>query len=225
MGESVAQPPASSNEHSSLREEGVFLIAECSVLYAVRMIGSLDGTVRGVVRGTVVIDVNGVGYGVSTPAATLSKAKDGEALFLWTHLAVREKAHDLYGFETKEELSWFELLLTVSGIGPRSALAIMNAVDTKTLERAIGRNDASVLDRAFGIGKKTAEKIVLELREKVGTVEEGVSEGVDGDVVDALVGLGYSLREAREAVRAIPTNLEETTERIREAIRIASHTK
>lgn len=189
------------------------------------MIGSLDGVVRGIVRGTVVIDVGGVGYGVSTPATTLAKAKEGEKLFLWTHLAVRENAQDLYGFETKEELSWFELLLTVSGIGPRSALAIMNAVDTKTLERAIGRNDASVLDRAFGIGKKTAEKIVLELREKVGAPEEGGDDASDGDVLEALVSLGYSLREAREAVRAIPPGIADTTDRIREAIRIASHTK
>lgn len=190
------------------------------------MIGSLDGVVRGIVRATVVIEVAGVGYGVSTPAATLAKAKEGEHVFLWTHLAVRENAHDLYGFETKEELSWFELLLTVSGIGPRSALAIMNAVDVKTLERAIARNDVSVLGNAFGIGKKTAEKIVLELKEKVRAVDDGESsESPDGDVVQALVGLGYSLREAREAVRALPNDVAGTAERIREAIRIASRTR
>lgn len=187
------------------------------------MIGSLDGVVRGVIRATLVIEVAGVGYGVSTPAATLAKAKEGEHVFLWTHLAVRENAHDLYGFETKEELTWFELLLTVSGIGPRSALSIMNAVDVKTLERAIAAGDASALDRAFGIGKKTAEKIVLELKEKVGAPGdlERVS-GLDADVVEALAGLGYSAREAREAVRGLPKDISGTEARLREALRAAS---
>ena len=121
-------------------------------------------------------------------------------------------------------MSWFELLLTVSGVGPRSALAVLNAVDTATLARAITQNDADALSRAYGIGKKTAEKIVLELREKVGSAEgkEGMT-GSDGDVVEALVGLGYSLREARDAVRALPKDLATPEARIREAIRIASH--
>jgi len=189
------------------------------------MIGSLSGVVRGIIRGTVVVEVNGVGYGALVPTSTLSKLEEGAPLFLWTHLAVRENAHDIYGFETKDELLWFQLLLTVSGIGPRSALSIMNSVDAKTLERAIARNDASVLDHAFGIGKKTAEKIVLELREKVGSVDGAQDSGSDSDVVDVLVGLGYSQREARETVRALPKDIEDTEARIREAIRIASHTK
>jgi Holliday junction DNA helicase RuvA len=189
------------------------------------MIGSLNGTVRGIVRGVVVVEVSGIGYGVATVADTLAKAKEGAPIFLWTHLAVRENAHDLYGFETKEELQWFELLLTVSGIGPRSALAILNGVDPKTLERAIARGDASSLERAYGIGKRTAAKIVLELRDKVGAVEEGGASGIDGDVVDVLVGLGYSSREARDAVKALPGELMGAEARIREAIRIASQTR
>ena len=190
------------------------------------MIGSLSGIVKGTVRGIVVVEVAGVGYGVFTTASTLSKAEEGKPLFLWTHLSVRENAHDLFGFETKEELAWFELLLTVSGIGPKSALAIMNSLDIQTLESAIARGDAAALGGAYGIGRKTAEKIVLELREKVGTGDMGPREsGSDGDVIDVLIGLGYSAREARDAVRAIPTGLSETEARIREAIRIASHTK
>lgn len=188
------------------------------------MIGSLHGVVKGVVRGTLVLEVNGVGYGLWVTADTLATASENETLFLWTHLAVRENAHDLYGFKTKEELQWFELLLTVSGIGPKSALSIMNAVDVGTLEHAIARGDASLLGRAFGIGKKTAEKIVLELREKVGSVEAGVA-GSDADVIDALLGLGYSEREARDTVRALPKTITETEARIREAIKIASHTR
>lgn len=189
------------------------------------MIGSLNGVVKGVVRGTLVIEVNNIGYGVFVTADTLAKAHENEEIFLWTHLAVRENAHDLYGFETKEALSWFELLLTVSGIGPKSALAIMNAVDTKTLEQAIARGDALLLGRAFGIGKKTAEKIILELREKVGAVVGGAESGSDADVVDALIGLGYSEREARETLRALPKTITEPEAKIREAIKIASHAR
>jgi Holliday junction DNA helicase RuvA len=117
------------------------------------------------------------------------------------------------------------MLLTVSGVGPKSALAILNAIDTKTLSRAIARNDASALGHAYGIGKKTAQKIVLELREKVGPTEEAEANSSDGDVVEALVGLGYASREAREAVRTLPPELEGTETRIREAIRIASRTR
>ncbi len=190
------------------------------------MIGSLSGVVRGIVRETVVVDVAGVGYRVSVPIATLTKVHEGDTIFLWTHLAVRENAQDLYGFPTREELSWFELLLTVSGIGPKSALAIMNAVDTESLERAIAKNDPAMLSKAFGVGRKTAEKIVLELREKVGSTSSGkeTASGSDGDVIDALVGLGYSLREAQGAVHALPKELTTPEARLREALRLASRT-
>ncbi len=187
------------------------------------MIGSLDGVVRGIIRDTVVVEVHGVGYRVSVPIGTLTGTTEGTKLFLWTHLAVRENGQDLYGFETRDELQWFELLLSVSGIGPRSAINIMNSIDTKSLERAIGRGDASGLSKGFGIGKKTAEKIVLELREKVVALEGSTREsGSDGDVVDALVGLGYSLREARDAVHALPKDLDTPEARLREALRHAA---
>jgi Holliday junction DNA helicase RuvA len=187
------------------------------------MIGYLSGTVRGIVRGSLIVEVNNVGYRLFTTAATLASSHEGNPMTLWTHLAVRENSQDLFGFETKDELSWFELLITVSGVGPKSALAVLNAVDIRTLGNAIARNDPSALSRAFGVGKKTAEKIVLELREKVGSADEKSDiPGSDGDVVDALEGLGYSVREARDAVRSLPKDLDGTEARIREAIRIAS---
>lgn len=189
------------------------------------MIGFLAGTVRGLIRGTVVVDVQGVGYRVHVTADTLAAVAEGDRVELWTHLAVRENAQDLYGFKDKGDLQWFELLLTVSSVGPKSALAILNAVDTTALRRAIEANDSASLSRAHGVGKKTADKIVLELREKIGAVEASagrVGASPDADVVDALVGLGYSPKEAREALRAIPTTAETTEERIREAIKIAS---
>jgi len=187
------------------------------------MIGSLRGKAIGFVRDTVIVEVQGVGYGVFVPVSVLADIQENDELFLYTYLAVRENAQDLYGFPTKDDLSWFTLLLSVSGIGPKSALSILNAVDVPSLERAIAGKDAASLSRAFGIGKKTAEKIVLELREKVSVPESGPAEsGTDAEVIDALVSLGYSLREARDAVRAIPGGIEGTEGRIREAIRIAS---
>lgn len=192
------------------------------------MIGFIEGTVKAVIRDTVVVATHGggIGYRVHAPASTLAGASEGEALALFTHLAVRENAQELFGFETREELRWFELLLTVSGIGPRSALAIMNSADIVTLEAAIAKNDASVLTRAFGIGRKTAEKIVLELREKVEPKEGAHGMGaVDGEVIDALIALGYSVKEARDTARALPKDIEGAEKRIREALRIASGTK
>ena len=185
------------------------------------MIGSLRGRVAGIVRETAVIETSGVGYGVFVPASCLARISEGDELFLWTHLAVRETAHDLYGFETKEELMWFELLLSVSGIGPKSALSILNAADTRALEGAVAAQDASGLSKNFGIGKKTAEKIVLELREKVRASGPKRESGGD-DVTDALIALGYTAREAREAAQAVSPEHAETEARIREAIRIAA---
>lgn len=186
------------------------------------MIGSLEGVVKGVIRDTVVVVVNGVGYGVFVPAATVAHATEGDVITLWTHLAVRENAHDLFGFETKEELMWFELLLTVSGVGPRSALSVLNAVTPESLQGAIVARDASVLTSAYGIGRKTAEKIILELKEKVIAVGEKAVPGDAGEVVEALVALGYSGKEARDAVAALPKDLTTTSDKIREALRYAA---
>jgi len=189
------------------------------------MIGYIKGVVVATIRDTVVVDTGALGYRVRVPTSTLATTHEGASVALWTHLAVRENAHDLYGFETREELQWFELLLTVSGIGPRSALAILNSADLRTLEEAITQNDASVLARAFGIGRKTAEKIVLELKEKVVATDNSATGASDGEVVEALVSLGYSLKEARDAARALPKDIDGAENKIREALRIASGTK
>lgn len=190
------------------------------------MIGFIDGVVKATIRDTVIVEVHGIGYRVRTPTTTLAKTHEGDSLSLWTYLSVRENALDLFGFEDRDELRWFELLLSVSGIGPRSALSVLNSADSATLESAVAGGDASILVRAFGIGRKTAEKIVLELKEKIVSVEGGATAlGSDGDVVAALMSLGYSAREARDLARAVSQELEGTENRIREALRIASGTK
>ena len=190
------------------------------------MIGCIEGTVKAVIRDTVVVQAGAVGYRAHVPTSILAKVNEGDTLFLWTHFAVRENSQELFGFETRDELRWFELLLTVSGIGPRSALAVMNSADSETIARAISQNQPEVLSQAVGVGKKTAEKIVLELKEKVESHadDEKVSGG-DGEVVAALVALGYAPREARDTARAVPKDIEGVEARIREALRIASNIK
>ncbi|MDZ4284431.1 MAG: Holliday junction branch migration protein RuvA, partial [Patescibacteria group bacterium] len=139
---------------------------------------------------------------------------------LWTHLVVRDDALELFGFRERDELSLFERLISVSGIGPKSALAILDLAPVETLRSAIARGDTSYLTKVSGIGKKTAQKIVLELRDSLASAREADSAGEDyGDVIDALTTLGYSAREAREALKKMPPSTADTSERIKAALK------
>lgn len=189
------------------------------------MIKHLSGTVLKKELGSVIVDVSGVGYCVHVSNATLSDIapETGSPVSLWTHLAVRETSMELFGFADREELSLFEMLIDVSGIGPRSALAILSLATVETLRTAIGAGDLAYLTKVSGIGKKTAEKIVLELRDKIGNVGATAPElKEDGDVIEVLMSLGYSRDDARDAVRKIPTTTEAigTSARVKEALRI-----
>jgi len=186
------------------------------------MIGHLEGVVRAV-RGTYcVISVGGVGYKVGATKDTLASLTEGGSAALWTYHAVREDAQDLYGFPLESELRFFELLLTVSGIGPKSALGILDAVSIETLRSAIVHGKSEYLTKISGIGKKTGEKIILELREKVGAGIEGVKEMIKGDeeALEAMRALGYTVQEAREALRQVPAHIESSKDRLREAIKL-----
>ena len=132
---------------------------------------------------------------------------------------MREDALDLYGFLNYEELEFFEMLIGVSGIGPKGALAILSIASTETLRKAIGTGDTSYLTKISGIGKKTAEKIVIELRDKMGEQEKGSSMQEELDAMEALKSLGYSQNEIREALKKVPPDLN-TNEKIREALKI-----
>ncbi len=186
------------------------------------MIGHLEGVVRAVRAGFAILSAGGVGYKVAATRETLAGLKEGKTAALWTHLAVRESALDLYGFTTEEELHFFELLLTVSGIGPKSALAILDIALVETLRSAIAGGNASYLTKVSGIGKKTAEKIVVELRDKVGAHTEGNARTLSGDeeALEAMRSLGYSAQEAREALRKVPDTFESGSARLREALRL-----
>lgn len=187
------------------------------------MIRHLSGTLLTKDIGSVIINVGGVGYCVHVSNATLGDipTETGSPMSLWTHMAVRETSMELFGFTDRDELSLFEMLIDVSGIGPRSALAILSLASVDTLRTAIGSGDLAYLTKVSGIGKKTAEKIVLELRDKIGSVGASAPElKEDGDVVEVLMSLGYSRDDARDVVRKIPVAATGTSSRVKEALRL-----
>ncbi len=188
------------------------------------MIGTLKGTVQYKDLHSLIVDVSGVGYKVSVTTDSALDAMPGDPITLWTYLSVRETALDLYGFKDKENLEVFELLITISGIGPKTALGILNVASIDMLKQAVAEDDISYLTRVSGIGKKNAEKIVLELRDKLVTTstEKGLNLRAEGDALEALVSLGYSERDAREALKKIPKEVENTSERVKQALKLLS---
>ena len=191
------------------------------------MIGYLEGTVRAVRDNHCILLAGGVGHKVFTTKETLARLPlDSQAAF-WTHLAVREDILDLYGFYSEDELGSFALLLSVSGIGPKSALGILDIASSETLRSAIASGNASYLTNVSGIGKKTAEKIILELKDKVlagGSAGPAMPKG-DSEALEAMRTLGYSADEGRKALRAVPNEVEGSSERLREALRILGSQK
>jgi len=184
------------------------------------MIGSLRGKIILKTEKYLLIETGGVGYKVSVSPDTLSKINKLEnEIFLFIHTHVREDAFDLYGFLDRQELEFFEMLINVSGIGPKGALSILGITSIETLRKAISMGDTSYLTKISGIGRKTAEKIVIELRDKVGKELEGSSLQVELDALEALKSLGYSAVEAREALKKVSPETNTNT-KIREALKI-----
>jgi holliday junction DNA helicase RuvA len=172
------------------------------------VIASVEGRVGAVAFDSLVIEVGGIGYRVFASPAILSTAAPGSTLKLHTYHLVREDQQALYGFRSAEELGFFTLLLTVTGVGPKVALAIVGSRPTADLQLAILAQDQAVLVSIPGIGKKLAERIIFELKEKVSAAGIAASVGAaaglgaaESEVVAALQALGYSLAEAREASR------------------------
>ena len=193
------------------------------------MISHLTGTVFEKEAGAVILDVGGVGYRVHVSNATFAAlpAEPEASVSLYTHMAVREDSQELYGFADRDEMSLFEMLLSVSGIGPKSALAVLSLAGAVTLRTAIAKNDVSYLTKVSGIGKKTAEKIIVELKDKMGSYAgTGPELREDADVVEVLVSLGYSRDEAREVVKRLPEDASGTSSRVKEALKLlAEHKK
>ncbi len=189
------------------------------------MIGRLTGDFAGTTPdGSALIDVGGVGYTVRTPLLTLETLKDtAHSTSIYIHTAVREDAIDLYGFLTEEELAFFKQLMTVSGIGPKSALSIMSVADVSSLKRLIAQGDSVTLIKVYGIGKKSAERLVVDLRDKIKLEmpAPGSSRHADddGDVLEALMALGYRADESRKILKEIPPDIRGTNDRIAAALR------
>jgi len=183
------------------------------------MIASLQG--RSTAKGDnyVVIDVSGVGFKVFVPPSLLDRLSGiGQELNLFTHLHVRENELSLYGFGTHDELALFEMLLRVSGIGPKVALKIVSVMSVEALREAIARGDAAMLIRVPGVGKKTAERVMMDLKDKLGVAGLGLHPGlthVDAEVISALTSLGYSIAEAQAALRSLPSEDLALEEKIR----------
>lgn len=190
------------------------------------MIASLTGQVTRKDSRGIVLEVNGVGYRLRLIKEHEQKLAVGAKTSLLTYLAVRENALDLYGFETSETLDYFELLLTVPGIGPKSALTILSLATPEVLRRAILADDTTYLTRISGIGRKNAEKIIVTLKDKLGSLETGESGLVAQEVeaLEALQALGYTLAEARDALKNIPATATDTGEKVKAALKtLGSH--
>ena len=181
------------------------------------MIGRLSGKLAAKNPPQVLVDVAGVAYEVDVPMSTFyALPGTGEAVMLYTHLVVREDAHNLYGFATGEERAAFRQLIRISGIGARTALAVLSGMSVGDLAQSVALQDAGRLVKIPGIGKKTAERLLLELK---GKLAEGIGEPASqrgSEVVHALVALGYSEKEAAAAVKGIAPDMP-----VAEAIRAA----
>lgn len=168
------------------------------------MIGSIRGTVTHIGSDSALIEVGGIGYRVVAGPALLGKLHRDQEASVYTHHLVREDTEALFGFATTEELAFFELLLTVSQVGPRLALAITAAHVVTKLQLAIVTDDVDVFTSVSGVGRKTAQRIILELAEKVHAAGiAGGASSTDSDVAAALESLGYSASEARKAAGAV----------------------
>jgi Holliday junction DNA helicase RuvA len=176
------------------------------------MIGKLTGTLAAKNPPEVLVDCGGVGYEVLVPMSTFYNLPAlGDKVALLTHLIVREDAHLLYGFATQDERAGFKQLVKISGVGPRTALSILSGMSVADIAQSVAKQDAARLTKIPGIGKKTAERLLLELKGKLGDalVDGGISVANDNqsDILQALVALGYSDRDAGLALKALPADV------------------
>ncbi|HXS29075.1 MAG TPA: Holliday junction branch migration protein RuvA [Steroidobacteraceae bacterium] len=194
------------------------------------MIGFLEGRIASKTPPQLTIEVSGVGYEVEAPMSTFFHLPAvGGAVRLLTHLVVREDAHVLYGFATEEERRLFRSLLKVSGVGPKIALALLSGLTVDAFARCVQQQDAAALTRVPGIGRKTAERLLVEMRDRLGVAGELPSAAArpppaspEGEAFDALVALGYKPAEAMRLLGAAGPGTHSTEELIRRALQSAA---
>ncbi len=183
------------------------------------MIGRISGRLVGKHPPQVLVDVGGVAYELDVPMSTFyGLPATGEPVTLFTHLAVREDAHTLYGFATQEERSVFRQLIRISGVGARTALAVLSGLSVAELSQAVALQEVGRLTRIPGIGKKTAERLLLELKGKLAEPVSSPAAEKAADVLHALLALGYSEKEAAAATRGLPPDIP-VAEGIRAALK------
>lgn len=185
------------------------------------MIARLEGIVASVSLKSAIVDVHGVGYRVFTTPQTLAGLDVGASILLHTHHHQREDGQELYGFRTVGELEMFELLLTVNGVGPKSALGILSRASVADITRAVHASETSLLTKVSGIGAKTAERIVRELNGKLGAPSNDSTplQSMDDEVLAALEQLGYAPAEARKALAKVPRTITDPAQRIKAVLR------
>lgn len=185
------------------------------------MIAKLTGKIEYLKSNYAVVDVSGIGYKVFLSAYTFGKVAGMGEVSLFIHTYVREDTLALYGFLTSEELEMFELLISISGIGPKAGMGILSIATPKTIKTAILNEDPSILTKVSGIGKKTAERVILELRNKVADMTTGEKEEatIDSDAIEALLTMGYSVSEARDALKIVPLDIKDVGQRVKMALR------
>jgi Holliday junction DNA helicase RuvA len=186
------------------------------------MIATLRGEVTQIEETALIVEMGGVGLRVFAPAPLRTKLKVGEMAFLFTHLVVREDALTLYGFESQADRDLFNLLLGVDGVGPKVALSVLSTMTLDAVQRAIFADEPEVLSRVPGVGKKTAQKMAIHLKDKLKPIDAlsqvAAMSDADAEVLAALTALGYSVIEAQAAIQAIP---KDATRDVEERLRLA----
>jgi holliday junction DNA helicase RuvA len=187
------------------------------------MIATLRGEISQIEDNALILEVGGVGLRVFVPAPLRTRMKAGEVLMLYTHLVVREDALTLYGFESRGERELFNILLGVDGVGPKVALSVLSTMTLDAIQRAVFADEAEILSRIPGVGKKTAQKMAIHLKDKLKPMDALTAVAAmtdrDSEVLAALTALGYSVVEAQAAIQALPKDApEDTEERLRMAL-------
>lgn len=184
------------------------------------MIAEIQGRIASVKANSVVVMVGGIGYQVLISAYTAGKIVLEEEAHFYTYTHVREDALQLFGFLDPTELEMFELLISISGVGPKVGLSILAIADPKTIRTAVVNRDPSILTNVSGVGKKTAERIIIELQNKVSNIDihESGAALAGQEALEALTSLGYSVSQAREALKAVPEDVTDISTRIRKAL-------
>lgn len=191
------------------------------------MIAHVSGQVAEKFGGSLIVDVHGVGYEVSVAAGDFDSVTLGDEVKFYTYHHIREQAEELFGFSSLAAKKLFELLITVQGVGPKAALAILSIADSEIVRNAIANSDVAFVSKASGVGKKTAERVVVDLKDKVGLalrydndVLTGSSQPIahSDEALEALMALGYSLNDATRALEGVPTELS-TADRVTQALK------